>query len=81
MSERSAKAKGRKEVQMWTVYLLATKSKIKLDILRRCGMIESERGNSLKTFLKVDVIHEKGASKEVNGAAETVPGLTDGKEV
>ena len=54
--------------------------KKKLDIHHRCGMIESERRNSLKIFLHVFVLQEKEASKGANGAALSVPRLADGKE-
>jgi hypothetical protein len=43
-------------------------------------MIESERRNSLKIFLHVFVLLEKETSKGANGAALSVPRLTDGKE-
>jgi hypothetical protein len=43
-------------------------------------MIELERRNSLKIFLHVFVLQEKETSKGANGAALSVPRLTDGKE-
>ena len=67
-------------LQIRTVYLFATSPKKTLDIFCRCGMIESERRNSLKIFLHVFVLLEKETSKGANGAALSVPRLADGKE-